>query len=90
MQGRRVLATPEGFLRGMNQPGDFGRVTAEMPKGCERQLWWQVIAPDGSQCSLNPDIHSVEEHGDGTITVQPSIVTATWHGWLERGTWRSV
>lgn len=36
--------------------------------------------------------HTVTEHEDGTITVSPSIFDAPdgWHGFLERGVWRSV
>lgn len=33
----------------------------------------------------------IEEHGDGTISVSPSIMDDSplgWHGWLERGVWR--
>ena len=88
-QGRRVSADENGYLRGLNQPGDYGRValTLDDVHGFERQLWWQVIAPDGSMCSLNPAIHEVTEHDDGSISVHPSIVTATWHGWLKNGVW---
>jgi hypothetical protein len=52
--------------------------------------WWEVTCPDGSGCVLNPDIHTVTEMNDGTITVFPSIVTPSWHGWLECGTWGAV
>jgi hypothetical protein len=90
MIGRRVKCTPEGYLKGLDQPGDYGRATSKWTKQYPQQSWWNVIAPDGSSCSLNPDIHTVTEHEDGTITVSPSIVTATWHGWLQRGIWRSV
>lgn len=90
MQGRRVMPTSEGYLIGLDKPGDYGRVTRTLKEvhGFDRQLWWQVIAPDGSSCSLNPAVHTVIEHDDNTITVHPSIVTSTWHGWLERGLWR--
>lgn len=90
MIGRRVHCTPEGYLKGLGEPGDYGRATSEWAKKYPQQGWWNVVAPDGSACSLNPAIHTVTEHDDGTISVQPSIVTTTWHGWLERGVWRSV
>jgi hypothetical protein len=94
MIGRRLPVTSEGFFAegGLRDPGDYGRInrTLEQVWNCEHQLWWQVKAPDGSMCSLNPAIHTVVEHEDGTITVTPSIVTSTWHGWLEKGVWRSV
>jgi len=92
-QGARSECTPEGYLpRGWCVPGAYGRVsrTLEQVFNCERQLWWNVCAPDGSSCTLNPAIHTITEHEDGTITVMPSIVTTTWHGWLNRGIWRSV
>jgi hypothetical protein len=91
--GHRVECTPEGFLPpGWMIPGAYGRLnrTLEQVWNCEAQLWWNVCAPDGSACSLNPALHNVTEHVDGTITVSPSIVTPTWHGWLQCGVWRSV
>jgi hypothetical protein len=38
---------------------------------------------------------SVEVHDDATITLRPSILDRSsggggWHGYLERGTWRTV
>jgi len=44
---------------------------------------------------IDPAIHSVEEHEDGTITVTPSISYSTpdrddyWQGWLTHGVWIS-
>lgn len=74
------------------QPGDYGRVSGTKPDMVSQEIWnmqcrWQVKAPDGSVASLNPLIHTVTEHADGTITVEPSIVTSTWHGWLRAGVW---
>lgn len=91
--GRRVMPSPDGWLKDLTQPGDYGRITK--PVGSPRMMWWQVIAPDGTQGTLNPSVHSVTEHEDGTITVSPSIdfsqrKPGLWHGWLERGRWRSV
>lgn len=38
--------------------------------------------------------HNVIEHEDGTISVSPSILLDDgehkWHGYLEKGIWRSV
>ena len=92
MQGKRVWPTTEGYIPAgrMSEKGTFGRISEEICPGYERQHWWQVTAPDGSQCSLNPAIHTITEHDDGTITVNPSIVTATWHGWLRLGNWESA
>jgi hypothetical protein len=94
MQGRRVWPDERGFLRSeeMRAPGSYGRATRDFVKlhgeVGRRFTWWDVRAPDGSSCILNPSIHKVVEHEDGTITVHPSIVTDTWHGWLENGVWR--
>jgi hypothetical protein len=92
MLGRRVKADKDGYLKGLEQPGDYGRVerTPEQVHYCLDQLYWQVIAPDGSRVKLNPGTHLVIEHSDKTITVHPSIVTPTWHGWLKAGVWESV
>lgn len=63
---------------------------------------WMCCTPEGSFGNLSK--HSVYEHEDGTITVSPSILVTTtrpngkgemqeredWHGYLERGIWRSV
>jgi hypothetical protein len=38
--------------------------------------------------------HDIIEHEDGTITVSPSILlgcgSRSWHGYLDRGVWRTV
>lgn len=57
-----------------------------------------VVRPPG--CDMG-DLgnHEVIEHEDGTITVSPSILVVysddqgrdgMWHGYLERGVWRTV
>lgn len=96
MQGRRVMPDGDGWLAPNLHPGEYGRHTnAEAIADWARQGWWQCCAPDGSQGSINPEKHRVTEHEDGTITVSPSldwsqIKPSGWHGWLERGVWRSV
>jgi len=75
-------------------PGDYGRSTHPRAVG-GRAGWWQVCAPDGSSGSISPELHDVIEHDDGTITASPSLDFSKrkpggWHGWLERGIWRSV
>lgn len=86
MKGRRILGygplcDPE--------PGDYWFVERDG----HRVL--MVVAPNGlmGDCSR----HDVTEHEDGTVTVSPSIfaqggpgMANEWHGWLERGVWRSV
>jgi hypothetical protein len=57
---------------------------------------WHCATPNGHAGNLA--LHDVTEHEDGTITVSPSILVTTyrgggevelWHGYLERGAWRS-
>lgn len=64
------------------EPGDYGFTAA-----------WFCCAPNGSGGNLSR--HDITEHEDGTITVSPSILITRgndrdWHGYLERGVWRSV
>lgn len=54
---------------------------------------WHGQTPNGHRSNLSR--HDVVEHGDGTITVAPSIQVSDdhkelWHGYLERGVWREV
>jgi hypothetical protein len=59
----------------------------------KRGSTWFAITPNGHLGNLAG--HTVTEHEDGTITVSPSILVSTtknvelWHGFLERGVWRS-
>lgn len=69
----------------------------------QRAQWWNK--PYWMACSPNGHVgnlvnHQVTEHEDGTITVSPSIriylpkteerpEKELWHGYLERGVWRS-
>lgn len=62
--------------------------------------YWIGCCPNGNTCSLAR--HQIIEHEDGTITVSPSILISRgghgsgkpieelWHGFLERGVWRTV
>jgi hypothetical protein len=60
------------------------------------QVWYcRAPVPGEIMFSGNLTNHEVTEHEDGTITVSPSILIRRgrgkeWHGWLERGVWRSV
>jgi hypothetical protein len=84
MIGRRVYDT-DHFT-----PGDYGRHPADGN--------WYACAPNGHLGNLSQ--HDVVEHDDGTITVSPSIVITRrdterrqdvelWHGYLQRGVWRT-
>ncbi len=59
---------------------------------------WYACTPNGHLGNLKG--HEVTEHEDGTITVTPSILVVKpgtlnnaqknlWHGFLEKGVWRS-
>lgn len=94
MQGVRVYPNADGWLdpNEISKPGAYGKVDAK--HGGSRVSWWQVTAPDGHAGCLDPKIHTVVEHDDGTITVTPSIdmshfVPGGFHGWLTAGVWRS-
>lgn len=82
-QGRRVYLDGESMLR--LAEGDYGQDAGGT---------WSV-RPPGQHAGGLPD-HKITEHDDGTITVSPSIVahnpdgSEAWHGYLERGVWRSV
>lgn len=88
MTGRRVKFR-RGFPGRRARPGDYCRV----PRGSDPREdgSWYVVAPDGGAGALLPSKHAIVEHEDRTITVSPSIVMPNgWHGFLERGEWRSV
>jgi len=97
MIGRRVYCDEQGHLPNPFEVGDYGRATwRDTEEGTTGPVlgwpctWWCLKAPDGSEGSLNPSIHAVTEHADGTLTVSPSIVTKTWHGWLKAGVWSNA
>lgn len=88
--GRRVHYDRE--KGGLLQPGDYCKIA--------RGHWW-LCSPNGhfgtigdKNVSGNEEHHSVTEHEDGTITVSPSIKISDnegecFHGYLERGVWRT-
>lgn len=89
MQGARIA---DGALPFWEWPAcAYGRVMRD-------GAWvWRATTPNGMHADLQ--VHEVVEHEDGTITVSPSILTwrevgeqrvrEEWHGYLERGAWRS-
>lgn len=105
VKGIRVRPKGDGWLEPSEiaQPGAYGRVDVDKVladcgaagspiAGNHPWTWWQVTCPDGHGGTLDPKIHQVVEHEDGTITVTPSIdmsqrVTGGYHGWLRRGEW---
>lgn len=82
MQGRRVYDEFPG------NPGEYRKNVDGT---------WLLCLPTGIHGTINNKIWSIIEHEDGTITVSPSILTTvasnpelTWHGYLEKGIWRTV
>lgn len=63
---------------------------------------WEVCTPNGRRGSLDPADHTVTEHEDGTISVEPSlliepltrassgVVRPGWHGYLRFGTFQEL
>jgi hypothetical protein len=94
--GARVFPNADGWLdpAEIYKPARYGRCVAPRTEG-SRTGWWQVTAPDGHVGSLDPSVHSIVEHEDGTITVSPSLdfskrTPGAWHGWLRHGVFESV
>ncbi len=89
MIGRRV---EDDIPREGMMPGDYRR-RKEAPGGVTDE--WDLCLPNGLHGTISEKIHRVTEHEDGTITVSPSILLQagdpkwSWHGYLERGVWRS-
>ena len=101
MNGRRVYAKDDlDIVNFLKEPGDYGE--HERFKG----LWFMMLPTGNIGCIYDKkttgkkEHHSVTEHEDGTITVNPSILhnaegkyhnptQKTWHGYLERGIWRT-
>lgn len=86
MIGCRLLPDVEYPYEAESQlePGGYAKV--------RQGKLWVVRAPNGDLGCVRPTIHKITEHDDGTITVSPSIQFMTgegWHGYLERGVWRS-
>lgn len=80
MTGRRLPDGEHG--PGNFLPGDYW----------QSSIGWICITPNGHMGNLSK--HRVTEHQDSTITVAPSILVSNskgelWHGFLERGIWRS-
>ena len=91
MNGRRVMPNADGWLPDF-QPGDYGRATSPLIHPGSLVGAWNVCTPDGHHGTLSPELHQVEEHEDGTITVTPSIdmskrIKGAYHGYLRRGVW---
>lgn len=77
IEGRRNDVQPFDL-----QPGDYGLSLSGT---------WYGVPPGRPDLIANLTRHHVEEHDDGTITVEPSILVdrdgERWHGYLKRGAW---
>lgn len=87
--GRRLCCEPFGHPSLSCEPGDYWE---------SHEGWWYAITPNGLYANLKG--HAVTEHEDKTISVTPSIRVrghdaaglkdVLWHGYLERGVWRTL
>lgn len=77
MNGRRVYPDESGFMH--FDEGDYGADYLGR--------WW-ARAP-GMKAAGNLDDHEVTEHENGTISVEPSILSYddSYHGYLRLGVW---
>lgn len=84
MKGKRV----EGKKPWELEDGDF----MKGEKMADGAIHWWIKPPGGEFGHISDKIHTIVEHEDGTITVSPSILyhgEKGWHGFLEKGVWRS-
>lgn len=87
MKGKR---RDDGTLPHDLEPGEYSKA-----KENGTALW--ICCPNGDYARVIEPTWTITEHEDGTFTVDPSIRvnrveghTEGWHGFLERGVWRSV
>jgi hypothetical protein len=103
--GTRVYPSADGWLdpAQIHKPGAYGRVDVEKAiascaatgraiTGDHPWMHWEVTTPDGLTGRLDPTVHTVIEHENGTISVIPSIDMRQrrpggYHGFLTRGVW---
>lgn len=85
LQGRRLDTIGE-LYSDESRPGDYVVITKE-----DGEPTVYIRDPNGTIGRCGD--HKVEVHEDGTVTVDPSILDTSpggWHGYLQRGIWRSV
>ena len=102
-QGKRIFETDHRALDALTEPGSYMHFYNDITgKWC----WFGVCPTERSDDPKSPffqpvvcalGAHDVVEHEDGTITVSPSIQVTRridepelWHGYLERGIWRTL
>lgn len=93
MQGTRIFLN-DGEDYHLLEPGEY----AVSPADGNWYAAVPVLRPQFPHVLVaNLHKHKVEEHEDGTITVEPSILVMgydndcelRWHGYLEKGIWRA-
>lgn len=78
--GEDVAAFSEG-----TEPG-WVKLTPGTPAYRIGARWYVRCMSGATVGRLTEGTHTVTEHDDGTITVEPSLVMSNgWHGWLRRG-----
>ena len=92
VKGRRVYPDAAGQLPKL-EPGDYGRYGSGEWYCCAPVDTGDWFTNFHGSLGSGTSHHQVAEHEDGTITVSPSILikrhNGEWHGFLERGVWRS-
>jgi len=83
MKGKRIYLEDDGRVP-LLKPGEY----LQLDNGT-----WIGCSPNGHGCNLAS--HKVVEHEDGSISVSPSIriydsTGDLWHGFLEKGNWRTA
>jgi hypothetical protein len=89
MQGRRLSDGTDWSSEW--QPGDYAK---------RDDRYWLVNTPNSELALIDSQRWKVTEHEDGTVTMSPSILISAisptkgtrvelWHGFLERGIFRS-
>lgn len=82
--GIKGRGRPDGTPPQDLEPGDYALYEGQ---------WWAMLPVAGRPTPhVLDDRWTVEEHEDGTITVEPSITDEFmgWHGRLERGVWKAA
>ena len=82
---RRIDYSPDGTILGAVYRAEWA------PRQDGEAGHWRVCSPVGDIGRLSAH-HTVTEHNDGTITVEPSLCfdgpgRSGWHGYLKGGVW---
>jgi hypothetical protein len=86
------MRQPDGMPFSELALGDYAKCTGSY------QGWWHFRTPNGIGFVVRwpgSAIHQLTEHEDGSVTLSPSVLASngagglSYHGFLERGIWRS-